>query len=92
MQVMFEWNEEKRKTNLMKHGVDFADAVGVFYDNLALTQHDPYHQEERLLTLGTGYNDKLLLVVNTQKDNGIIRIISARKATKKERASYERTI
>ncbi len=89
--MKFEWNEAKRKANLIKHGVDFTDAVGVFYDDLALTMLDPkHHNEERLLALGVGYSDKLLLVVNVQKDSGIIRIVSARKATKKERVNYEK--
>lgn len=87
---MFEWDEVKRRANLIKHRVDFADAVGVFYDDLALTKLDQRnHNEDRLITLGTGYNDKLLLVVNVQRNADTIRIISARKATKQERANYE---
>jgi len=86
----FEWDENKRQSNLSKHGVDFADAVGVFYDDMSLTQNDPdHHQESRLLTLGIDFQGRVLLVVNIQKIGDIIRIISARKANKRERKQYE---
>ncbi|MDQ7016045.1 MAG: BrnT family toxin [Gammaproteobacteria bacterium] len=87
----FEWDENKRHTNLNKHGVDFADAVGVFYDDMALTQTDPdhNHQEARLLTLGMDFQGRVLLVVNLHKIGDVIRIISARKANRQERKQYE---
>jgi len=86
----FEWDENKRQSNLSKHGVDFADAVGVFYDDMSLTQNDlDHHQESRLLTLGIDFQGRVLLVVNIQKIGDIIRIISARKANKRERKQYE---
>lgn len=88
--MKFEWDEAKRESNLKKHGVDFADAVGVFYDDWAMTRHDPdHHNEQRLLTLGTGFNDRVLLVVNVRRDEDVVRIVSARKATKKEKKYYE---
>jgi len=88
--MSFEWDENKRHSNLRKHGVDFADAVGVFYDDMALTQDDPDHQHElRLLTLGVDFQGRILLVVNVQQVGDVIRIISARKANKRERQQYE---
>ena len=47
----FQWDPRKAKTNLAKHGVDFADAVGVFFDSLAITIPDPHHGEERFVTI-----------------------------------------
>jgi len=88
--MSFEWDEKKRYSNLSKHGVDFADAVGVFYDDTALTQADPdHHHELRLLTLGMDFQGRVLLVVNIQQVGDVIRIISARKANKRERKQYE---
>ena len=86
----FAWDENKRRSNLLKHRVDFADAVGVFYDDNAVTVEDPDHyQEQRFITLGMDYRLQMLVVVNMQKDGNIIRIISARKADHKERKQYE---
>jgi uncharacterized DUF497 family protein len=73
----------------MKHGVDFADAVGVFEDPLALTIEDQDNPDEnRWLTLGTDFLGRLLVVVYAYRGEAI-REISARKATKKERDCYE---
>ena len=86
----FHWDENKRRSNLLKHRVDFADAVGVFYDDNAVTVEDPDHyQEQRLITLNMDYRLQVLVVVNTQRDGDTIRIISARKADRKERKQYE---
>ena len=80
----------KRRTNLLKHGVDFADAVGIFYDNHAITIIDTYHHhEQRLITMGMDFNLNLLVVVNTQRQEDTIRIISACKADRKECKQYE---
>ncbi len=85
-----EWDENKRRSNLLKHRVDFADAVGVFYDDNAVTVEDPEHyREQRLITLGMDFKLQLLVVVNTQRAGDTIRIISARKANRKERKQYE---
>lgn len=85
----YQWDRDKARVNLKKHSVDFADAVGVFEDSLALTIEDLDTPEEtRWLTLGTDFLGRLLVVIYTYKGE-TIRLISARKATKKERECYE---
>lgn len=85
----YQWDQDKAKGNLKKHDIDFADAVAVFEDSLALTIEDQDSSEEpRWMTLGTDSLGKLLMVVYTYRGEAI-RLISARKATKKERESYE---
>ena len=85
----FQWDPEKAASNLMKHGVDFADAVGVFEDEWALTIKDEYVEgEQRFATLGTDFLERVLVVVYTYR-GGEIRLISARRATRKERKVYE---
>jgi uncharacterized protein len=89
MSVDYQWDRSKAGENLKKHGVDFADAVGVFEDAMALTIEDPVTSEEpRWLTLGTDFGGRLLVVVYTYRGEAV-RVISARKATKKEREYYE---
>ena len=85
----FEWDEEKAKENLEKHGIDFADAVTAFEDTMALTMPDPAsEEEERFVTLGTDSLERLLVIAYTWRDDRI-RLISARKATRRERRRYE---
>lgn len=86
----FEWNEEKAKLNLRKHGVSFAEAATVFDDPLCLIMDDPSHStsEQRFLVLGYSVAARLLLVVHCDR-NQAIRIISARSATPSEKRSYE---
>lgn len=80
--MRFEWDEGKRATNLAKHGVDFADAVGVYEDPFALTRDDPStSDEERFITLGCGFKGRVLHVVWTERGFDAIRIISTRKAS-----------
>jgi uncharacterized DUF497 family protein len=87
--VDYQWDREKAGINLKKHAVDFADAVGVFEDPLALTIDDPHSPDEpRWLTLGADFEGRILVVVYTYRGEAI-RLISARKATKRERDSYE---
>ena len=84
--LIFEWDLKKAETNLKKHGVSFEEASTAFKDPLSLTIDDPLHSgdEERLILIGMSYNNNMLVIVHTEiRDN--IRIISARKATKKER-------
>jgi uncharacterized protein len=90
MEFSFEWDDEKAKENIKKHGVSFEEASTVFGDPLAKTFDDPYHSEEehRELTIGLSSQTKLLLVVHTDRDEAL-RIISARPATPKERRTYE---
>jgi uncharacterized DUF497 family protein len=85
----YEWDPGKAATNLQKHGVSFADAVSVFSDEFALTAADDLAEEERFVTLGTDAFGQLLVVVYTWRGEQIIRIISARKATRHERTQYE---
>lgn len=86
----FEWDEEKAKSNLRKHGVSFAEAATVFDDPLCLIMDDPYHStgEQRFLILGCSIVSRLLLVVHCDREQ-TIRIISARPATPSEKRSYE---
>ena len=88
--LIFEWDLRKAKKNLEKHGVSFEEASTTFRDPLSLTVNDPLHSsgEERLVLIGLSYKNKLLVVVHTENGDNI-RIISARKATKKERSYYE---
>ena len=90
MDIELEWDERKRQRNLHKHGIDFADAVEVFYDELACAMEDPdHHDEQRFVLIGLDAFDRLLVVVYTQPDEQTIRIISARPATATERRHYE---
>lgn len=87
--MRFEWDPAKNRTNIGKHGVDFADAVAVFEDELALTRPDTGARgESRFVTLGRDGFGRLLIIVFTERASRI-RIISARPATKQERKSYE---
>jgi uncharacterized DUF497 family protein len=90
MSLSFEWDKDKAKRNLKKHGVSFEEASSVFGDPLALTIPDPVHSEEedRSITLGESNRRRLVVVVSTDRANNI-RVISARVATRKERKEYE---
>ncbi|MDH3629748.1 MAG: BrnT family toxin [Gammaproteobacteria bacterium] len=84
----FEWDPRKAKENLRKHGVDFADAVIALEDENALTIEDPGHDEPRFKTLGMGPTLNILFVVHCEQTANSIRVISARKADKKETKFY----
>ena len=86
--VSYQWDTAKAASNLQKHGVAFADAVTVFEDNAASTMLDEAPEKERFVTLGVDAIGRLLVVVYTWRGDDI-RIISARKATRVERAAYE---
>jgi uncharacterized DUF497 family protein len=83
----FEWDPGKAEANRRKHGVDFADAVGVFEDPYALSRPDPFPAEERVATLGRDLLERLIVVVWTWRGEAI-RLISARRATPRERRCY----
>jgi uncharacterized DUF497 family protein len=88
--MRFEWDREKAKLNLRKHGVSFDEAVTAFYDPLSATFDDPDHSnsERRLITVG--YSSRGRLFVISHADRGeAIRIISARTATASERKRHE---
>lgn len=89
------WDEEKNQTNFKKHGIWFEEAATVFSDKNALEAFDSdnsFEGEERFVTLGLSSNLRLLIVVSCEVIDGQTRIISARKATKKEGESYEKRI
>jgi uncharacterized protein len=91
--MRFEWDEEKNRTNLLKHGLSFETAALVFDDPHSLTRRDPFFaDEERWITLGVLDPIVVVFVVHTWfegEDEEIIRIISARSATPRERKLYE---
>ena len=88
MPVNYEWDTNKARSNLRRHGVDFADAATVFTDGSALTIPDDDPDEERFVTIGVDALGRILVVVFTRRGENI-RIISARKADSHERKQYE---
>lgn len=84
----FEWNPRKAAANLRKHGIDFADAATVLYDELAITVPDDQADEDRFVTMGMDALGRVLVVVYTWRGDRA-RLISARQATKRERRQYE---
>jgi uncharacterized DUF497 family protein len=88
--VQFEWDEQKAAENLAKHGVSFDEASTVFGDPLAGTVLDPQHStdEYRFVTIGLSTSQRLIVVVHADRDDWL-RIISARRATRRERRRYE---
>ncbi len=86
---MFEWNDEKARLNLDKHGVSFEEVRTVFDDPLYIGFPDPVHSynEFRFIVIGQSAMDRLLMVAYTERRDQI-RIISAREATPKERRKY----
>ena len=90
MSYRFEWDPAKAAANLRKHGVSFEEAVTVFGDPLSLNMPDPLHSadEDRYLVLGMS-NEQRLLVVAYGERGERTRILSARKATRRERHEYE---
>ena len=85
-----EWDPEKAKKNLIKHGVPFAEAATIFGDPLAVTIPDPDHSsaEHRNITIGTSNRLRPLIVSHVDR-GGRVRIISARQLTRSERQAYE---
>ncbi|MGF1522151.1 MAG: BrnT family toxin [Leptolyngbyaceae cyanobacterium] len=86
--MVYRWNRDKAATNLRKHGVDFADAVSVFSDDLAINISDKRFDEERFVTIGLDAFGRVLVVVYALRGDEV-RVISARKATRQERQQYE---
>ncbi len=90
--IKFEWDELKAAANLKKHQVSFDEARSVFFDEFGVQFFDEDHSsdEARFLMLGMSSGAKLLIVCHCERDQGVvIRIISARKATKRESAFYQ---
>ena len=90
-QIRFDCDPRKAKSNTRKHGVSFEEAQSVFFDEQALLVEDPrpLHEEERFVLLGLSASVRLLVVVHALRDGDVIRIISARKATRLEAREYE---
>jgi hypothetical protein len=89
--LSFEWEDHKAKENLKKHDVSFEEAQTVFFDEMAIQFWDESHsnEEDRFLMLGLSSKFRILLVVHCfRQSDSTIRIISARKATKKEMKQY----
>jgi uncharacterized protein len=89
--VRFEWDPAKSATNLRKHGVSFEEAQTAFVDDYALVVDDPEHSadEARFILLGLSASLRMLVVVHVLRtERGAIRLISARQATRSERATY----
>ncbi len=89
--IKFEWDSAKATANVRKHGVSFDEAQSIFYDEFAVQFFNEEHSgdEARFLLLGMSAEAKLLLVCHCERDAGnVIRIISARKATKRESTFY----
>ena len=96
--MRFEWDDEKNRVNIEKHGVSFELATLVFEDPLMRSVPDPFEHEERWRTMGMVCTSVIVLVVHTwseepadgeEEPEEIVRIISARKATRLERKAYE---
>jgi len=94
MGYRFEWDRRKATANVGKHGVVFEEASTVFLDPLAFIFDDDDHsdQEHRELIVGHSTNGRLMIISFTERAAGVIRIISARPATKKERENYEKNV
>lgn len=91
MNLAFDWDKEKSVANRKKHGISFEEAQTVFLDENALMIHDPDHSEEedRFIILGLSVKFRVLVVCHCyRKSNEVIRIISARKATRTEQKRY----
>lgn len=90
--INFEWDENKNEINKKKHGLSFETAQEVFYDDFAVVFDDPDHSigEERFLIIGMTESSGICIVSHCYRDSdSVIRIISAREATKKEKKIYQ---
>ena len=96
MKLIFEWDENKARTNLEKHKISFDEACTIFADPFLVTFIDEFHsdKEERFISIGLSESNRVLLAVHTEREEKneivVIRIISCRKATLAERKRYEK--
>jgi hypothetical protein len=86
------WDDTKAAANVRKHGITFEEAATVLLDPLAITFADDHPSEDRSITVGHSTLARLLVVVTPERRDDRIRIISARKATAKERRDYEEAV
>jgi uncharacterized DUF497 family protein len=91
--IKLEWDKVKELKNISKHNISFKEASSVFYDDYAVQFYDKEHsvlEEDRFLILGVSNESRILMVCHCERQSGdILRIISARKATKTERKFYQ---
>jgi len=96
VQYNFEWNPAKARQNIVKHRISFERAAEIFLDPFAISLYDEEHSltEDRWISIGKTISENLVVVIHTFQQNqdgqATLRIISARKATKKEAKQYER--
>ena len=93
--LRFEWDESKNRQNIRKHGVSFEEAQTVFLDEQAIRFYDPDHSqdEDSFIMLGISFKLRILVVCHCYKESdSVIRIISARKATRQEAKHYGQSI
>jgi hypothetical protein len=90
MGTLFEWDEEKARSNLRKHKVSFEEGTTIFHDAFVATIPDPdhSHDEQRFVSMGLSVRGRVLVVVHTERGEKT-RLISCRKATPTERRAYE---
>ena len=86
------WDDNKARINFKKHGITFEEASSVLTSTSAITYEDTKSSEQRYVTIGFSVLARLLVVVTCYRDENKLRIISARKANKKERELYEKTV
>ena len=92
MAMQFEWDEKKNQANQRKHRVSFEEAQTIFFDPMTKVASDPEHSasEDRFVAVGHSSNFRLLLVIHCyREEEGVIRIVSARKVTQSERKQFE---
>ena len=94
MELIFEWDQRKAKSNIQKHNVSFEEAKTVFYNPLSKIFEDEEHsyKEKREIIIGYSSEERLIIVIFTERKQNTIRIISARTATKKEIKDYEENL
>lgn len=90
MDIHFTWDEEKNRSNQKKHGISFEEAATVFHDDDALLKYDEAHSldEERFVMLGMSKANRMLVVCHCCRTGGVLHLISARKATRREESQY----
>lgn len=89
--ITFDWDEEKSAINKKKHGISFEEAITIFFSIPLLVFHDPDHStdEDRFIAFGFSAANRILAVVHCENESGnLVRVISARRATKKEQKKF----
>ena len=92
---IFSWSDDKNRENIKKHGVSFQEAAPIFLDPYLVIRHDKIHstmRETRWKGIGVLGNDLLLAIIFTEDKENVVRLVSARKATKKEKEDYSENI